>query len=173
MKSPKSLLVLLFLAVLLLSACNPLSETREKQYKDYHALVKADEIQRGWAPEFLPTSTTNIHLKYNLDSNTVLLAFDYAPEDADAMTASCTPIGRFFPPRQTADWWPDDLTTDSSDFYECPEGYLALREGQGYYWVGVKAPADVIPAASLYLHPDKYQQMDGRRVTVIGYVWAQ
>ena len=161
---------LVFVAVLL-SACNPLNETFEKHYDDYQSLVDAGEIQRGWAPEFLPESATDIHLKYDLDENAVLLSFAFDPADAEAMTQSCTPVSRVFDARLTATWWPNDLPAENAArFYECPEGYLALRDGTGYFWAGVDAPSDAIPVASLYLHPDKYLHLDGQQVTIVGYV---
>ncbi len=154
MKAAKLLLFTgLFLTMLLLAACNTLNDVHENQYKDYQAITAAGEIQRGWAPEFLPESATNIHLKYNLDTNAVLLAFDFAPADAEAMTTTCRPVNLVPPPMLTADWWPKDLS--GATFYECEEGYLALREGQGFFWLQGQTPPDAISDRFYALRPSR------------------
>ena len=172
MKRDKLILPLILLALsLFLTACNPLNTTTEKYYENHQALADAGEIERGWAPDFLPESATNIHLKYDLENNAILLAFEFDPADAAAMTQACRPVNLVPPPLLGADWWPADLLSDGAvSFYECPDGYLALGDGQGFYWAGVQPPPDAIPVASLYLHPDKYLDLDGQRVTVLGYV---
>jgi hypothetical protein len=172
MKLTKLILGVILLATMgILTACNPLSEVQEKQYNDYTSLVEAGEIERGWAPKFLPASATNIHIKYNLENNAILLAFDFDPADAAAMTQACHPVNLAPTPTLTADWWPQEITSESfAHVYECAGGYLALQEGRGYYWAGTKAPKDAIPITSLYQHPDKYLDLDGKRVTVVGYV---
>ncbi len=171
MKSRRILLFLLLLTITaLFAACNR-SETQEHAYKDYHALIAAEEMDRGWAPEFLPASAANIHLKYNLDDNAILMAFDFAPEDATSLTKACAAVHRVLPPKLTADWWPDDLPTDAAaSFHQCLQGNLAVKAGKGYYWAGVSISPDAIEASDLDAHPKKYLDLVGKEVTVTGYV---
>jgi hypothetical protein len=171
-KSPRIIvLVTLLTVVAFVAACNPLNEVKDAQYQDYASLVEAGELERGWAPALLPSSATNIHIKYSLENNDILLAFDFAPADAEALTQNCEPLSLALPPRLSADWWPDDLLSgEAARFYECPNGYLALRDSHGYYWAGVKMPADVISVNELDAHPKKYLDLDGQTVTVVGYV---
>ena len=92
MKPSKIILVFTALtAVLLLSACNLLGEVQDHTYKDYWALDDAGELEHGWAPDLLPESATDIHLKYDLDSNAILMAFEFDPVDEAAVTRDCTP----------------------------------------------------------------------------------
>jgi len=164
-----TLLTLTFLS--LLAACNPLSEVHDRQYEDYAALAAAGEVERGWAPKFLPNSATNIHLKYDLDSNAILMAFDLPAADAEELARSCTARAHPLPPALTADWWPPDLFADpAASFYQCPQGYLALRGSSGFYWAGVQTPPDVIPVTELHAHPDEFLHLDGKQVTIVGYV---
>jgi hypothetical protein len=168
-RSSKPILLIALLAItILLAACNPLSEVRDNHYKDYQSLAAAGETERGWAPELLPESAENIHLKYNLEDNTVLMAFDFAATDAESLARACQPATSAPPPRLSADWWPAEM--QSASLSECQDGYLALQGDRAYYWGGAKSPPDAIPVASLYLHPDKYLDLDGQRVTVVGYV---
>jgi len=154
-----------------LAACNPLTAVNDHQYDDYASLAAAGEIEQGWAPDFLPASATDIHLKYDLDANAILMAFDFAPEDGGALARACTPLNQIFPPKLTAKWWPEGILGDAAAvFYECPNGYLAIRGTQGFYWSGVQVPANVITVSALDAHPDKYLDLDGKQVTVLGYV---
>jgi hypothetical protein len=41
------------------------------------------EIQRGWIREFLPKSSRNIHIVYDLSPSRVWCAFQFDPNDAD------------------------------------------------------------------------------------------
>jgi len=168
----KSIPILILLAALtLLAACNPLTDVQEKQYTDYAALTAAGEQEKGWAPDWLPTSAHNIQLKTNLDTNAILLAFDFDPAEKSALSQRCAPTTRPLPPTLSAAWWPTDLLTNpAAQFYQCDAGYLALLDARGYYWTGAQAPADALSVNELYAHPEDYLHLDGQRVTVIGYV---
>lgn len=169
MRSAKFVFAAALLAAMLgLTACNILSDARSNTYENYESLVSAGEIERGWAPEFLPRSATDIHLDYDLDTNAVLLAFDFAAADLEALTQACASIDDVTAPALSAEWWPADLHADDAvSFFQCPGGgYLALDAHQGYYWSGSKT----IAVAELVAHPKQYQHLDGQRVTVIGYV---
>ena len=63
--------------------------------RSYHTKTEAAEdhlFDRGWLPAFIPVSATNIKVVNNLDINTSIGSFDFAPEDftafADAIHAS-------------------------------------------------------------------------------------
>lgn len=160
--------VILGLLLVLLAACNPLSETKDRQYRDYDSLAEAGEIERGWAPDFTPRSATNIHLKYELDTNSILLAFDFDAADTKNLTKTCHPADQAPAPLLAADWWPKNL--QDASLYECPEGYLAVQDSQGLFWSGTRPPQNAIPIRELEDHPKKYLDLDGKRVTVVGYV---
>jgi len=155
----------------LLSACNLLGEAQDHTYKDYQALDDAGEFEHGWAPDLLPESATDIHLKYDLDSNAILMAFEFDPADEAAVTRDCTTADQMLPPQLQAKWWPDDLLTDGAvAFYQCPQGNLAIRDVAGFFWSGVKTPPGAISIAELDANPKNFLDLDGQQVTVVGYV---
>jgi len=158
----------LFVGLLSLAGCGMLSDVRSNSYKDYDAVVAAGEIERGWVPDFLPHSATDIHLKYDLDTNAVLLAFRYADDDGQALSQVCTPTDSVTSPALDANWWPNDLQKDGTTlFFQCPgDSFLAIDAGRGYYWSGM----NTISVTELYAHPKQYQHLEGQIVTVVGYV---
>lgn len=59
MRSAKFAFVATLLTVMLgLAACNIPSDVRSNTYKNYESLVTAGEIERGWAPKYLPLSAS-------------------------------------------------------------------------------------------------------------------
>lgn len=78
---------LYILSFVFFSSCN-LLETKEYRYKD---VADAQEsVARGWIPrQLLPPSANTIWLRYDLDSNNVLLAFRFSQEDFKDLLEQC------------------------------------------------------------------------------------
>jgi hypothetical protein len=97
--------------------------------------VRADaeqsaEFDRGWLPEFLPTSSHAIHLAYDLSPSEVWCAFEFDPADSGKLLNSlklvdplALPIMRIPSPEVT--WWPKSLEGDL-DVQRIRGGGLAL-----------------------------------------------
>lgn len=74
-------------------------------------------IDRGWLPDFLPLSATNIHEKHNSEQNTVIASFSFDPatdlaavlRNAEELPASAMPAVR--PPRIGGKerWFPEAI----------------------------------------------------------------
>lgn len=65
--------------ITLLCACN---DTVSLDYATYVEAREDKLFQRGWLPDILPTSTTNISVNNNLDLNTSTGHFNLRPADA-------------------------------------------------------------------------------------------
>jgi hypothetical protein len=68
-------------------------ETFENRYSDRDEAKKAGAFERGWLPEWLPSSATNVREIHNLDTNGIAFSFSahagWGPPD----TAGCvTPV---------------------------------------------------------------------------------
>ena len=126
---------------IVLTACSVLSDVRSNTYENYEAVVAAGEIERGWVPEFLPQSSANIYVKYKVDANVSILAFNFAADDLEMLTQACTPTEEVPEPPLNEKWWSDDLLTSHGTFFRCEDdGYLVVDGLQGYYWFGYDLP---------------------------------
>lgn len=57
----------------------------ETATRHYASLTEASgRIEQGWIPPFLPESVKDVHEKCNIDYNTVILRFAFAPPDFPA-----------------------------------------------------------------------------------------
>ena len=142
--------------VLLLSAC---SERFTAYYPKYEDALKAGAIERGWIPEIIPKTATDIHEQHDLDTNEVWLRFDLPSADKDRLIAGMRRLTareisnvRISHPSRT-DWWFEDLVQqapandnalNTNDIYALKyrgnkSGYMAFEEisqrvYRVYYW---------------------------------------
>tara|TARA_B110000495_G_C22759950_1_gene445018 strand:- start:404 stop:739 length:336 start_codon:yes stop_codon:yes gene_type:complete len=57
------------------------SDIQKNTYKDKKEIIKDKAIQRGWIPEIIPDSASQIREEHNLDLNTVKGIFVYNEKD--------------------------------------------------------------------------------------------
>jgi hypothetical protein len=102
----------------------------------------------GWLPDFLPSSATDIRLRYDVDTNEVWIGFDRSGADLAPMDRSCNSVDRasiVFPRKVPRMWWPDALTADPGAskadsgyaFFKCSDGGFVAAAGDGkrsFYW---------------------------------------
>jgi hypothetical protein len=79
--------IALLFAILTLPGCSYLTDSVTENYATL-ADARADRLfQRGWLPDILPETTTNIRTSNNLDINVSLGEFDLESADAAAFYA--------------------------------------------------------------------------------------
>jgi hypothetical protein len=94
----------------------PLQGCREPQsfYPALTNAVNSGEVARGWLPDFMPTTTHDIHIAYDPSSPMTWCAFQFSPDDSQPLRrhlASPTALS----PRVSNivgsgwQWWPDFL----------------------------------------------------------------
>lgn len=123
-------------------ACHRL-ENPKTEYDDYLAVVSNDAIGRGWIPDFLPKSATEIVEQHRTDASFGYVAFYADDGDTTYLRELCRPMEytevKYFSSYPI--WWPKELSgsTDESanlDFYLCEEyGVLTtIDHKRHYYW---------------------------------------
>ena len=131
----------------LLTALSGCGDVRNAQYETLARATAAGIVADGnLLPAFLPPSTVNIRLRYNIDTNEIWAAFEWNGVHRDSMDAECkraelTP--EQFPFRAPS-WWHPKLQNGSTveanvllELLKCTQGFVALsKEGtsRGYYW---------------------------------------
>ena len=127
-------------------------------YANYEEAIADGAKTRGWIPDFVPESATNLRESHNLDLNTQWLTFQYDADDLSTMLETCDSISRDevdFPSRgatRLRPWWPGDLlgwpndtagkygfyaydyTTHYSSGPETDRCFLAIDEATSTAW---------------------------------------
>lgn len=146
------LLSLLSVAVLLLGC----SDRITTYYPTHAAAVKEGSVQRGWIPEMIPTSATEIYEQHNLDTNEVWLRFNIPIYDRDKMITGLRKLSQQeiqkmkFRYPSMVNWWFEGFIQQSpandnalnADIYiikskdKNKSAYLALDRSSSkiYYW---------------------------------------
>jgi hypothetical protein len=95
----------------LLQACG---DRQESSYATLADAAKAGEINRGWIPDYLPTSSHAIRIVYDPSSPRTWCAFEFSPADSQSLKKNLTSVSAL-PERLKrvdgpgASWWPDFL----------------------------------------------------------------
>lgn len=137
--------VIIFFAVIVVSALLGCGETPEVYYPTFKEAVSDGAVARGWIPEWLPKSAVEIHERHNLDTNRSMLAFRFDGTEKIEFGATCERIEpvKAREPTFKVPWWPEDvppnkLSTHRHSFYSCEggEAFLAISEelGESFYW---------------------------------------
>lgn len=113
---------LLLLSVILFTACD---ETVRMSYPTAAAARAHGAVQRGWLPEELPNSATNISETHDLDTNTGSGSFQFGAADVDTFRAQLRPasdelVNQHF--RHA-----DPFREQGYRFYEVPRFVLAVH----------------------------------------------
>lgn len=67
--------------LLLFSGCN--RSEKSTSYKNYSEAQKSGDIERGWLPDFLPNSATQIIESHNVEINAMRVEFKFKRNDLD------------------------------------------------------------------------------------------
>lgn len=99
---------------LIIVAC---SETQDKFYSNIDEAIKHGAIEKGWIPNILPRSSSEIYERHDLDTNTVWLRFRFDKIDKYELTSQIEEVKTneissvsFSTPHIR--WWPKDLNKD-------------------------------------------------------------
>jgi hypothetical protein len=84
---PANKMKLILNLIILLACIAGCSERITAHYPTYDAAKKDGAIQRGWMPELVPTTATEIYEQHDLDNNEVWLRFSLPTENKDKITA--------------------------------------------------------------------------------------
>jgi len=151
------------LIVAIRKACDFLSEDFDSYYATYQEAVDDGGIKRGWIPEIVPESASEIRECHNIDTNETQMEFQFSKADLESkldmltetpcpvmVLTMCYPIGK-------RSWWPEDLmngnlncSTTPYNFYRYDyvvefgggpvdySGYLAVdwEKEIAWYWFG-------------------------------------
>lgn len=118
-------------------------ENPKSEYDDYSSVVEDDAIGRGWIPDFLPKSATNIVEQHPIDASYGYVSFDADARDIANLYEICRRMEytevKYF--SSYPYWWPRELvgSTEVSgklDFYMCEEyGVLtSIDKKRHFYW---------------------------------------
>lgn len=148
----KAHLICLCLVALLLSAC---SERPTSYYPKYEDALKDGAVKRGWIPEIVPETATEIHEQHDIDTNDVWIRFTVSGSEKSRLIAGLKRLRDDEIIKQKlrypseASWWfegliqqsPADDNALNAEVYsaKCDEGRiggLALdrTSHRVYYW---------------------------------------
>jgi hypothetical protein len=122
------------------SGCSALVESR---YTTYDQAVQGGAIERGWLPEVMPATASNIREAHDADTNQVWVSFDFPQEAVESLSSLCSPVSfdQVTLPASGPRWWDTQALKDPwNAFYVCGDpaslGYLAVlgTGDQAYYW---------------------------------------
>ncbi len=98
-------------AIGILHACG---SRKEASYATFGDAVDAGEIRRGWIPDYVPSSSHEIHIVYDPSSPRTWCAFNFSPNDSTNFRKNLKSLDAL-PQRLKrldglhASWWPDFL----------------------------------------------------------------
>jgi len=109
-----ALLVTCIATSALLQTCG---DRRVSFYPSLNDAIKAGEIDRGWIPDYLPTSSHAIHIIYDPSSPRTWCAFEFSSTDSQGLkknlrNVNALPEGLKRVDAPGAAWWPDFLKGD-------------------------------------------------------------
>ena len=148
----------ILLMILFSISCN---EVRKLNYISFSDAVEAGEITRGWIPDYLPESSRNIRINYDITSSETWCAFEFSPDDVQNFKKALGIEVDFFPTRlkqikRPGLWWPEFLSgnldiqiIEKSSFSsyaieeKCYQGFdhtrllffvINWKNGEGYFY---------------------------------------
>ncbi|MDA3643674.1 hypothetical protein OU416_06380 [Saccharopolyspora indica] len=114
-----------------LTGCASADES-EHSFADVAAVRQANDGPAGWVPPWLPESTTDIKVKFNLDTNVSIITGKLG--GAPLPEQACKPAAETATPKVTADWWPNPLPQSTT--YHCGDFFAVADGDQVYAWQG-------------------------------------
>jgi hypothetical protein len=120
--------ILACLFAFILCGCD---ERMSATYPNWAAVTNDNAVARGWLPEYLPLSSTNIVECHDLDTNLGAFALNAPPDDLRVLMARLTKVPqtrheKIAPPfTPKGSWWPTNLQ----------KGDLRPMEEEGFFVV--------------------------------------
>ncbi len=74
-------------------------------YKDRGEAASDGAMSRGWIPEFLPNSATNICEQHDIDTNRGAIAFSASPQELRTLKATLEPVNTTIPSSDALGPW--------------------------------------------------------------------
>lgn len=116
----KDFRLFIFTLIIFIFGCG---ETKDVFYANIDAAKKAGEIERGWIPNILPESSSEIYEKTDIDSNQVWLRFKFDKKDIKNLLEQVKEVAaaeintiKFNKPCNIiwcVNWWPRNLNKES------------------------------------------------------------
>jgi hypothetical protein len=97
-------------------------ERREVSYTNMQEALEHGAVDRGWIPDWIPLSATNIREIHDLDTNESMMAFELPRQAKWQLPSDCKPVpyGEIGPPRFDRSWWPSNAELERSySFHRC------------------------------------------------------
>lgn len=101
----------------------------------------------GWLPAYLPSDSSRIRLRYDVDTNEVWVAFESSGRSPGSLESKCKAIGASDVQlvRTQPRWWPKSMSAqqiarqlpNSHTYYKCIDrSFVALSHAPetSYYW---------------------------------------
>ena len=116
-------------------------ETPSSRFDDRAEAERSELFDKGWLPQWLPSSARRIREKHNLDTSQTLLRFEFSAANLPPFGASCaeTTADAIRFPSLDATWWPEhEVLATMPHLYRChhDSGFLAIpaEGGIAYFW---------------------------------------
>ena len=131
--------------VLILFTVPACTETFDAEYSSLQVAREKNAVKTGLVPNWLPETSQQIKVTYDLDTNEIILAFQYKITEGWNPPLICNPIGPFDTPepKLQRSWWPQDVPANHFSayrhtYYNCKKGnsFLAILPdvGEAFYW---------------------------------------
>ena len=95
------------------------SETHDSFYVNIDAARQDGAIEKGWIPDIIPESSSEIYEKHNLDTNRVWIRFKFDKKDIRGLVDKVEEVNpaaiysiEFINP-DSVNWWPKSLSKDA------------------------------------------------------------
>lgn len=111
-----------------------------EQHADVASAIEARAIERGWLPDWLPKTITNIHLHYDLDTNERAISFKLPNSVTFEWFPECIPEETSKKPRLRTQLFPRS-PHKMDDVQDCVELY-AVRDTSGMIHMWTKPGYD-------------------------------
>lgn len=110
-------------------------ESQHEMYENMGEARAAGAVTRGWVPEFVPSTATDIQVFYFIDSPEAWLSAGCSEECVASITRETEPHGGAPPPRPRTSrlsWPPTDaINPDGVQVRRHPSGGLILLDASG------------------------------------------
>jgi hypothetical protein len=121
--------------LLALASCGRPSTILDASYGTMDDAKHAGAFERGWLPQWLPTTSTGIREIHDVDTNASSLLLSFSAGEAWAAPTSCVKVtgDQVAQPRLTPSWWPTGVPSAlglgaSYVYYSCASSTEPLRE---------------------------------------------
>lgn len=104
-----------------------------EKYSNIDEAREAGAIARGWLPDWLPSSTTNITEKHDLDTNRSVSIFQVPLADRKIFVELCEPTKNYEPPIYFLAEF-QIITQETDKFLLCDDQFALLGEKKVIMW---------------------------------------